>query len=121
MDTDRSDGATDRAALALLDGDARARLIRLFSDDVSARLVMMRAAIEVGEHGVAHRMAHAIRGAASYLGEDALVGICREVEASHDRTAIALLIERIEREASRIALPGDAPPGTTHPMNHNGL
>lgn len=61
-------------------------IIEVFKSQTSARMTLMREAIENGCGDEARAQAHAIKGGASQMGADRLAALCLEIEMGTEQT-----------------------------------
>jgi len=103
-----------------LDRELRRELAAAFAADAPARLEELAAALErlvggaAGARDDAARQAHALRGAAATVGDQALAGLCASIEEllaeePADLEEVAAALRLVERERDRLGASRGAP------------
>src|SRR5581483_5857346 len=107
-------------AVTTLDRELRRELAAAFAADAPARLEELAAALErlvggaAGARDDAARQAHALRGAAATVGDQALAGLCASIEEllaeePADLEEVAAALRLVERERDRLGASRGAP------------
>jgi HPt (histidine-containing phosphotransfer) domain-containing protein len=98
----------DRLRQLSVDGgpDVLAEVLRIFREDVPARLSRLEAACAAGDLAALERAAHSIKGSAGNIGARHLQSLCRDAEAAAraaDLAATRAAVDQVDAEVARVS------------------